>query len=216
MEEFPKIVGDVSANALIRHRIVQHEGRRYSIKLEEGFWRFLDACAKRRGMRLNRLVGTLAGSHPEGLGFAASLRLFCLQEAAARLTASEIEIKALGLAAGTTDLGVVVKACPSPCLVLSHRRVISLANEAFAKWLQVDVASLEGKPVEHFFQIRGHFRLDDLWVRFGSGLAQVVPAKIAYVAPGRVVVAKANLCPAAVKGPEDFSCLILLDLVPHR
>jgi PAS domain-containing protein len=113
-------------------------------------------------------------------------------------------------------LGAVVNACPSPCLVLSYDRTITLANEAFARWLSVDIASLVGKPIEHFFQIRGHFRLDELWSRFGQGLLKAMPAKLAYVAPGRVVVAKANLCPAAVKGPQDFSCLVLLDLLPQR
>jgi predicted DNA-binding ribbon-helix-helix protein len=39
-------------------------------------------------MRLNHLVGALASRHPDALGFAASLRLFCLRETAQRLAAA--------------------------------------------------------------------------------------------------------------------------------
>lgn len=216
LEDLPKIVDDLSANAALRQRIIQHAGRRYSIKLEAGYWGCLEDCASRRGIRLNQLIAALAGNHPDGLPFAATLRLFCLRETAGQLAAAESQAKALALAAGSTDLSAVVQACPSPCLVLSYERTITLANEAFAQWLGVDIASLEGKPVEHFFQIRGNFRLNDLWTRFGAGPAAPVAAKLAYVAPGRVVVAKANLCPVAVSGPEEFSCLVLLDLVLGR
>lgn len=211
MSELIQIDDGYRAAALIKHRIVQLSGRRYSIKLEQGFWRFLEDTARRQGMRLNQLVGQLAADHPTEIGFAAALRLYCLTVASARLGAAEEELHKAAMATGTTDLAALVSACPAPCIVLSFVRTISLVNEPFTRWLGVDPAALIGKPIEHFFQIRGHFRIDDLWARFGQGMASSVPAKLAYVAPGRVVVAKAQLCAAAVKGPEDFSCLIMLD-----
>ncbi len=201
--------------AVIKHRIVQLAGRRYSIKLEQGFWRFLEETAQGQGLRLNQLVGRLAADHPTEIGFAAALRLYCLTVASARIGAVEDELSKTAMATGTTDLGAVVGACPAPCLVLSHERTIRLVNEPFTRWLAVDPSALIGKPAEHFFQIRGHFRIDDLWARFGQGLTSAVPAKLAYVAPGRVVVAKAHLCAAAIKGPDDFSCLIMLDHGGH-
>jgi len=198
-------------SAAVKHRIVQLSGRRYSIKLEQGFWNFLEESAKKSGLRLNQLVGQLAANHPTEIGFAAALRLYCLSEARNRLGSAEEQLQKAALATGTTDLSSIVGACPAPCVVLAQDRTIQLVNEAFARWLNADHAALIGKPVEHFFQIRGHFRLDELWAKFGSGLTSAVPAKLAYVAPGRVVVAKANLCAAAIKGPDDFSCLIMLD-----
>ena len=198
-------------SAAVKHRIVQLSGRRYSIKLEHGFWVFLEESAKKYGLRLNQLVGKLAADHPTEIGFAAALRLYCLAEARGRLSRAEEELQRASLATGTTDLSSVVTACPAPCVVLAHDRTIQLVNDAFARWLNADSAALIGKSVEHFFQIRGHFRLDELLARFGNGLTTPVPAKLAYVAPGRVVVAKAHLCAAAIKGPADFSCLIMLD-----
>jgi predicted DNA-binding ribbon-helix-helix protein len=203
-------------SAVVKHRIVQLSGRRYSIKLEQGFWRFLEETARRQGVRLNHLVGQLANNHPGEIGFSATLRLYCLNEARARLRASEDEVRKASLATGTTDLAALVGACPAPSVVLAQDRTIRLVNEPFARWLGADHQQLIGKSVEHFFQIRGHFRLDELWARFGQGFTAAVPAKLAYVAPGRVVVAKAFLCATAIKGPDDFSCLIMLDHTAAR
>lgn len=216
MADSEQIEDKSGAAPLIRHRIVQFSNRRYSIKLESDFWGFLEETARRQGKRLNQLVAQLASDHPSGLGFAAALRLFCLNEARGRLGLAEAEVEKAALATGTTDLTAIVGACPAPCVVLDQDRTIRLLNANFADWLNADRDALLGKPIEHFFQIRGHFRLDELWGRFGQGFTAAVPAKLAYVAPGRVVVAKAHLCAAAIKGPEDFSCLIMLDQTPAR
>ncbi len=211
-----KIQSKLLKSAVIRHRILQSAGRRYSIKLEAGFWRVLEKVAVRQGLRLNELVGGLAETLSLDIGFTAALRLFCLNEAMTQLRAADREISNLSLAAGSTDVAAIVGACPAPCLMISQDRVIQRLNEAFIRWLQARHEDLLGQPIDRFFQIRGHFRFDELWARFGEGYTTPVPAKLAYVAPGRVTVAKAYLCAIAVKGPEDFSCLIMLDHAPTR
>lgn len=211
MTDLPKFREFIPDQAVVKHRIVQLAGRRYSIKLEQGFWAFLEETARRLGLRLNQLVGRIAADHPAEIGFSAALRLYCLSEARSQLGLAEEELDKAALATGTTDLSAIVGACPAPAVVLGQDRTIRLVNEAFARWLDADHAGLIGKPIEHFFQIRGHFRLDELWSRFGQGFTEAVPAKLAYVAPGRVMVAKAHLCAAAIKSPTEFSCLIMLD-----
>ncbi|HLF58159.1 MAG TPA: ribbon-helix-helix domain-containing protein [Alphaproteobacteria bacterium] len=211
MPDLSNVEESLRGSAVVKHRIVQLSGRRYSIKLEQGFWTFLEETARSHGLRLNQLVGRLAADHPNEIGFSAALRLYCLTEARARLGAAQEELHKASLATGTTDLAAIVGACPAPSVVLAYDRTIRMVNEPFARWLGADHQALIGKPVEHFFQIRGHFRLDELWARFGQGFTSAVPAKLAYVAPGRVVVAKAFLCATAIKGPDDFSCLIMLD-----
>ena len=193
---------------------MQFAGRRFSLKLEHGYWAFLEEAARGRGMRLNELIGELAGGLAPGAGFTGYLRLFCLGEALTRLRAAERTIADLSLAAGETDLAAIIGACPAPCLLISQDRVIQRANQAFVTWLGARYEELLGQPLDRFFQIRGHFHFNELWARFGNGYTKAVPAKLAYVAPGRVTVAKAHLCATAVKGPEDFSCLIMLDHGP--
>lgn len=61
-------------------RILQRDGKRYSLRLEHEFWAALETIASRRKLRLNRLVADIA-SHRAGEGNLSSLlRVFCLGE----------------------------------------------------------------------------------------------------------------------------------------
>ena len=68
-----------------RQRILQADGRRYSLKLEEPFWEALDLAARERGLKLGRLVAQLAAELPGSGNLASQLRLFCLAEGQRRL-----------------------------------------------------------------------------------------------------------------------------------
>jgi PAS domain-containing protein len=172
--------------------------------------------ARERGLRLNHLVGQLADGLELDIGFTAALRLFCLSEALTRLRSAEEQIADLSLSRGTTDVAAIVGACPAPCIMINQDRLIMRVNEAFIRWLGASHEELQGQPLDRFFQIRGHFRLPELWARFGRGYTKPVAAKLAYVAPGRVIVAKAQLCATVVNGPDDFCCLIMLEHRPGR
>jgi predicted DNA-binding ribbon-helix-helix protein len=58
---------------------------RTSIKLEGAFWDYLQTIAKARGMRLSALVFKVAADPMTGPNLASALRVFCLQDAIARL-----------------------------------------------------------------------------------------------------------------------------------
>src|SRR5574338_1277982 len=64
----------------IIHRIVQHRGRRYSLKLGADIWEILERSAQRRGKRLNRLIGEIAEACPPGANLSATLRSYCVDE----------------------------------------------------------------------------------------------------------------------------------------
>ena len=44
----------------MRHRIIQHSGRRYSVKLADAVWENLESLAGEAGLRLNQLVARVA------------------------------------------------------------------------------------------------------------------------------------------------------------
>ncbi len=115
----------------------------------------------------------------------------------------------LGKSVGLAE--AIVGACPAPCLMTSREGVIQQVNEAFIDVLQARHEDLQGQPVDRFFQIAGRFRWDELWVRLADGCVKAVPANLAYVVPGRAIMAKAYLCPIAVNGQDHCSCLIMLD-----
>ena len=61
-------------------RVVQYRGRRYSIRLETVFWKFLEYLAERRNIRLGRYIAGLAGAH-DGNNLSSYLRVVCMLEA---------------------------------------------------------------------------------------------------------------------------------------
>src|SRR4051812_6989108 len=46
----------------LRHRILQANGRRYSINIEENYWTILDRIAVRTGIRVSQLVHRIASA----------------------------------------------------------------------------------------------------------------------------------------------------------
>jgi PAS domain-containing protein len=113
------------------------------------------------------------------------------------------------------DGEAIVDACPGPCLMISSDGIIERVNEAFIHLLQARHEDLRGQPVDRYFRIRGDPRLGELSVQLADGSIKAVPANLAYVVPGRVIVAKAYLCPMAVSGHKS-SCLVMLDNASAR
>ena len=67
-----------------------------------------------------------------------------------------------------------------------------------------------GKPIDHFFQLRLPVPLTGMAAQALKGGARHCSAKIAFVAPGRVVVAKAKICLFGVRNPVDFAYLVMI------
>ena len=199
----------------MRHRIIQFEGKRFSVKLDDGVWRSLEDLAADAGLRLNQLVAQVARD-ADGAGVTAALRRFCLEQALARATRLEDALQARALSAGPASIALFVEACPAACLVVAQDNRILRVNAAARQWMRSEDAGLVGQSFEHLFQVRSTPPLASILEQFGRGVAAVFPARLVSVRPGRVIVASANLCPAAVTGPDDFSFLVLVDTVAAR
>jgi len=197
----------------MRQRIVQHHGRRFSLKLEPEFWVWLEGLAASRRLRLNVLIADIAGKLAPGGNLASALRQYCLSEAGHRIMRLEERVLDLSLARGTTKLATIVEACPAPALLVTHDRVILRVNGAFARWSGISRKDLIGRPFGHYFNIAAAAPMAEVWRRIGQGYDRPIPAKLTYLAPGRVVVAKATLCSASVKSPDDFTCIVMIDVM---
>lgn len=68
------------AASLWEQRVLQLDGKRYSLRLECEFWSALEAIARRRKLRLNRLVAGIASSRPPESNLSSMLRVYCLGE----------------------------------------------------------------------------------------------------------------------------------------
>lgn len=195
----------------MRHRIIQHSGRRYSVKLADVVWDSLESLAEEAGLRLNQLVARVAEQAGEGANITAALRQHCLEAALARIRVLERQVEDLRLSAGGAPLPLIAEACPAPCLIVSGAHLLLRANPAAREWMGTAEDALVGKSVQHYFQIKSNVPLDEIVTRFAAGDLKVYPARIVYVRPGRLVVARANICPGQLREDGELSYLILVD-----
>lgn len=186
-----------------RLRIVQRAGRRYAISVEPSYWEVLEQAAKDQGKRLNALIAELAETDPPPRNLAARLRLYCMDYLTDRLHRSR-------LAAGQTNIALVVTACPVPCFVVSARRVIAFGNRPFEAVFRNAPAQLIGRPLEEVFHLRFGRPLSDVWADFAARRARVAVGQLSYMLPGQVIGARVTACPVLQTPDGGFSCLIYM------
>jgi len=202
----------MEAPAIPRQRILQADGRRYSLKLEEPFWDALDAAARERGLKLGRLVAQLASERSSDGNLASRLRVFCLAEGERRLKAAIDAASQASLAAGATNIETLVELCPAACLVMTRERRIVRVNQAFGRWYGSAYVNLPGKTLDHFFKLRlASSSYEGVMSAFASGALQAAKAHLLYVIPGRVVAGGARVMPVARVSADEFSVLIMID-----
>ena len=184
-------------------RVVQHQGRRYSIRLETVFWKVLEHLAGRQGLRLGRYIAGLAGSY-EGNNLSSYLRVVCMLEA--ERSAAETSLDP------TRDsLLTLVRDCPSPGLIISRSRTILGYNTAFAHWLGPGPRVLAGSELTDVLQVRTARFLNEVWTDLVSGAEGTVRAHVLRVSTGRVSAAQATIVPLRSDVGEGFYAVMWLE-----
>lgn len=165
-------------------RILQLDGRRYSLRLEHEFWSALETIAARRKLRLNRLVAEVASRQPGDANLTSILRVFCL---------SEMERAAASRAPAIDNAGIaaLIERAPAAGLVLDAEQIVHAANDAFLRWSGIKRASLLHQKLAAHFSIQGATGFDGLWTRATSE----EQARIVGIMPGRVLAAQVRLVP---------------------
>ncbi|MHA1599282.1 MAG: ribbon-helix-helix domain-containing protein [Alphaproteobacteria bacterium] len=182
-------IGDQSP----KPRILQHLGRRYSIRLEPIFWQSLDSLAARQGMRLGRFVAERAETY-RGANFASYLRVICMLDAGQALAHATLRPSQGSL----IDL---VTGCTSPGLVLTRHRTIVAYNGGLEQWLGPAHKPLAGAELTSIMQIRTRRPLNEIWEEMLDGKLARADINVLNVEPGRVVAANARLL--ALHAPEE-------------
>jgi predicted DNA-binding ribbon-helix-helix protein len=195
----------------MRHRIIQHDGRRYSLKLDDVSWRALEAVARVDKLRLNQLVARVAAQNGDS-NLTAALRQLCLERALRRTAELERELAALSRLGRGMPVSAVVESMPTPCFVMSHRHEVLRVNAHALSWIGLEEAALVGQNIQRFLQILAAQSLDSIIAEFGQGAVKLFPARIVCPKPGRLLMARGVICPALVRGAEDLAYLIMIDL----
>ena len=194
------------------HRILQHAGRRYSLKLDEIVWETLEELAEDGGLRLNELVARVAQETGDDAGLTSALRNYCLGELRRRLSQRDAEVKTLTLTSRGVPAALLAQACPTPCFLIGNDQLILETNEPAQKWMSTPGASLVGKIVDHYLQIKSMPPIDEVVRQFRDGARRLFAARVLHLRPGRLVMAHANLCPATIDAdrPQDFAYFLIV------
>jgi predicted DNA-binding ribbon-helix-helix protein len=166
-------------------RIVQHRGRRYSIRLEPVFWQSLEALAEAQDVRLGRLVAEQASGY-HGANFASYLRVMCMLVAKQSLARTSLR-------PSQGNLVDLVMGCTSPGLVLSHQRTILAYNTGLEEWIGPGRKPMGGAELTSIMQVRTRRPLNEIWDELLSGKLARADVNVLHVEPGRVVAAGARL-----------------------
>ena len=194
------------------HRILQHAGRRYSLKLDEIVWETLEELAVDSDLRLNELVARVAQETGDEAGLTNALRNHCLRELRQRLAERDAQIKTLTQTSRGVPAALLAQACPTPCFLIGSDQIIQEANEPAQKWMSTPAAALVGKIVDHYLQIKSVPPVEDIIRQFREGARRLFAARVLHLRPGRLVMARAQLCPAMVDAerPADFGYFLII------
>lgn len=183
-------------------RVLQHQRRRYSIRLERVFWRFLEVAARNQKVRLSRLVADLAERHT-GNNLASFLRSYAMLDAERRLAEQ-------GFAEDTANLATTVAQCPAPGLVLGQDGTILAHNEALEQWLGPRETALVGLGFNEVFQVRTRRPLAQIWAEMETGALGPTQVHVLYIVPGHTRAAQARLVPVMPRNGAGFHCVVWL------
>ena len=196
----------------LRHRVLQVERRRYSVRLEEAYWDVLEEIAQKSHARLAEVIDDVAMEAEGQASLTAALRLRCLaflrQECKTQTGRAASTIGSSGRYGASLDN--LVAANPAPSLLIAHDGKILRANTAFQNWSGVKADALTGQPYDWFFQLRLADSFDDAINRLAHGSDGYLMARISYIAPGRVVVANGLVCLGHYGGPSDFTWIVMI------
>jgi predicted DNA-binding ribbon-helix-helix protein len=165
-------------------RILQLDGKRYSLRLEHEFWSALEAIAVRRKLRLNRLVAEIATRRPPDANLSSVLRVFCLGEMERSAVGRSLALDGAGIAA-------LVEGAPAAGVVLDAEQLVLAANDAFLDWSGVKRGLLLRQKFGRHFRFQGASDFDDLWAK----PIREERMRIVGIMPGRVLAAEVSLVP---------------------
>lgn len=116
-----------------RQRILQRDGKRISIRLEEEIWQQLEFCAKDEGLKLTDLVFRAITNNPS-VNRASLLRIYCARSMRKKLVQTH-------LSHFNADIQGILASCPIPCVIVTRERKLLAQNSAFGERILDALAS---------------------------------------------------------------------------
>lgn len=182
-----------------RQRILQRQKQKISIRLEEEFWRQLEAIAAEDGRKLSDLVFDLVGPERAPKNRTSLLRTYCLRWVRQRLAQARHSM-------ATDDFQSVFAACPAAAVVLTPDRRIAAYNKAFALQVLEQFAKTRQDSGDSL-SFRLSKPLEQIYAALSDPSVQTDSAKVAFVMGDRMVRMSGRFCHLQ-KGQADKSPLV--------
>ena len=96
--------------------------------------------------------------------------------------------------------------------LIGNEQLILETNEPAQKWMSTPAAALVGKIVDHYLQIKSVPPVEEIVRQFRGGARRLFAARVLHLRPGRLVMARANLCPAMIDAdrPAHFGYFLII------
>lgn len=202
MDEFPNVIREQAREP----RVVQFDGKRYSIRMEAVFWRVLERLAAYRQIRVGKLIGELAET-AGAENLTSLLRVYCMLE-------TERQMAKTVLTTPVRGLFEVIGASPVPAAVLSRERTVIAFNRALAEWLDAGKSLNVGDDLGKVFEIRAATSFSETWRALLFGTIGRARARLIYVVPGRVATVEATFVYCGKPRDRNAYVVIWLDTAP--
>ncbi len=115
---------DTAALTATSLKVLQRDGRRLAVRLEDVYWEELSEIAQADNVSVSELVHSLTANLPDDVNRTSFLRCYCLQYLREKMVLSKITSRNI-------DVNAIITACPEPVVVLTPQRKIAAYNPAF-------------------------------------------------------------------------------------
>ena len=183
------------ADRTIIQRVLQYKGRRFPLRLEQGFWTALNRIAKSEQKKLSAIVADLANADPPPVNLAGAVREFAIIEFLRRSTHTPSNKPG-------SRLDLILNSAPAPGFLIDPDRIIIDCNDAFVEWCKGRRATLLGNRLEDLFRCDAR-NLNRGWSMLEQGTLDLLQFPVVFLSPGRLSSTQACVCPAYTSETEE-------------
>ena len=192
-----------------RQRILQRDGKRISIRLEEEFWEQLEFCAKDEGVKLTDLVFGLIGDI-EAKNRTSLLRIYCARWMRRKVVQTF-------LTKSNADIQGILSSCPIPCVIVTSEKKLIAQNAAFSEKVLGSLLSPDmWSDADTVVRFSLSKPIDRIITELSAGSGSYVETNVAFSRGSAIVQMVGRFCMLNQKETESSPLICFLGALNQR
>lgn len=192
-----------------RQRILQRDGKRMSIRLEEEFWEQLEFCAKDEGVKLTDLVFSIIGE-AEASNRTSLLRIYCARWMRRKVVQTF-------LTKSNADIQGIIASCPVPCVIVSSEKRLIAQNTAFSEQVLGSLLSPDmWSDADTVVRFSLSKPIDRIIEELTTGSGSYVETNVAFTRGAAIVQMVGRFCTLNPKGTEGSPLICFLGALKKK